>query len=839
MSSPRPKPATSRTDRSPRSSRPSSRSTEHPEVRSATDLLNTLAPRLRLSATADALRELGWTHAVEEDTPRDHDTVARELLRDELSLVLIESAAHALTTADIGASRVTAILHRAARQPSTVELAWTALATCWASLSRESRRVATGLTGLMPPDLVDRARASDRPSADIAALDLVADLGVLERLDVLVDALGHRNSLVGIHAAQSLAALTQAVARDCLDPRPWQLDAAHVDASRNHRDSATLKQTVSVPISMRVPGGIDPLELIARALANAVERTNEHRRPQPTHAACLLLDRTDGARAALAPLSAVVRSPDNPGHKALLSSLRRLARSLDRTDPLGQVVTQHAWRWLRTPATAGALIPILCGQPRSRASRTATADPLPVWIRDWHLVHHPARARALRALGRHRDAHRHTLTDRIVDGARTDHAIAAGAPLLLDLLAGIEGDSTRTADIRLTLPTTTARLAAVRNAPRNELVDWCFDPDPRVARHAAFRWSMGISNTGNPRAAEALDADDMTPDSSTTASSRLTHARVLQRLENATIAAVGHDEAGALSFEPSSPAYRLRWRLALAHDARTTIATLLKRLRHQDRRHNAIELVRVMELGGLIATELLRIAPDIGNDQTRTLASLAAVMGQSDRSDAADLLVTLTEHDDHRVRSNAIRALVACNPNRARDVLDRMLDDTAHRPRAEAVRCGLTARRVGLTSPNAEDIQGLELEAKSCDTLLAMLDDPRTAHRLAGVWAVGRVLRGRIDAQRAHDHRGQSPNNERPCNDSPVRSRSQATRPTPSQIEPKLRAFTSNANAGLAARIAEIAQADPEPTIRFRADRTARVLEQLTRNAWRRTSGEA
>ncbi|MBT8212810.1 MAG: HEAT repeat domain-containing protein [Acidimicrobiia bacterium] len=118
--------------------------------------------------------------------------------------------------------------------------------------------------------------------------------------------------------------------------------------------------------------------------------------------------------------------------------------------------------------------------------------------------------------------------------------------------------------------------------------------------------------------------------------------------------------------------------------------------------------VLVELLGGLAARSVMPIANRLGDKRWYVVRNLATVLGRSANPGAAKPLRALTEHTDHRVRVEAMRALVPLDPEASFEVLVEMLHDSNHRVRQTALTYLRTGQRP--VGPLAAAIDSGQLE---------------------------------------------------------------------------------------------------------------------------------
>ncbi len=202
-------------------------------------------------------------------------------------------------------------------------------------------------------------------------------------------------------------------------------------------------------------------------------------------------------------------------------------------------------------------------------------------------------------------------------------------------------------------------------------------------------------------------------------------------------------------WDPSSETSRLAARRLAQRDPGRFIAGLAARAASgdPDASAGAIQLARRLGLVPGIEPELLGIlgkAPGDGGPE-RVAATAAAALGDVDTDSAYAALRAALAHPVPRVRANAVEAvgriarrrsgasgdLATADPDAYALLID-LKSDAQHRVRANALRALLAAAAISapVGEPAAED------------ELAAMLCDDRAPHRAAALWLAERVLAG-------------------------------------------------------------------------------------------------
>jgi hypothetical protein len=506
--------------------------------------------------------------------------------------------------------------------------------------------------------------------------------------------------------------------------------------------------------------------VIERVAAEAAWTTAGHGRRGCLLAAAVLIHDRPQASADQERLRRLLEQGGSEPHAQLKTLLRRTPSALLR---------ERALRWCTIPAMAGVCV-----------ERVATADTVgdhAAVLASAHLVLRPERARRL-GLVRVRAVRRNGEAAMPASGAVPDAAgYAALGPEQRRMVPRWVGvldldEASRRVALAPTLGDADAltRMLAAAAVPMADLVEYCFDAEPAVARGAMIRWSAaGTRVPGRPTPARAYRAEMLGK---------------LRRSPHAAVrACAAQDLASVDPWRAEEPASRLAARRWLKEDQSGFLAAVRERLGHGDAglRAGAAMVVRKLELVPRFEFELARAAglkEGAGEPGALRVAATAVAALGDVRTEAARRAVRggLDAPDD-RVRANAVEAMVkqagvgggsegdlAQADSAVWETLVELKRDPAHRVRANALR-GLLAAGTGAA-----------FERAATDELARMLEDGRVAHRTAAVWLVERVLSGGG------------------------------------------RARVGPVWADLARQIAERAEHDPDPGVRMRAVRCARVL---------------
>lgn len=407
-------------------------------------------------------------------------------------------------------------------------------------------------------------------------------------------------------------------------------------------------------------------------------------------------------------LGMMVGDPSHAAHEPLKSVLRWSPAPLVRV---------RALEWLAINATASVAA--------ERLARAATFAEHELVLRRAHLLERPKR--------RVRAGVVPLKTTQDVKGLRVtrDGALPRGGiiPLLSAdarrglprFAAAIKGDApSRRAALEPLLADSdpSVRHAAARYGPTTLAADLCLDPDARVAASAFLRWSCIGAFAGRPGASASDPA-------------RAAFTRLLHRSPHALVREWSGRESGAL---PDPDAETIAGRLVCQELFAADRETFLEELKGAIRGGEgpacvrAIMRVRRMGLHFHAERELERAA---SSPDAAAAATAVAALGELKTSGAA--LAASAAHADPRVRANAVDAIAQVSRFRGQPAgvlvdLKPLQQDDHHRVRANALRAMIVGR------------SSVRPEPACADGLAAMLSDEREMHRLAGVWAAQRLM---------------------------------------------------------------------------------------------------
>lgn len=488
------------------------------------------------------------------------------------------------------------------------------------------------------------------------------------------------------------------------------------------------------------------------ALADAARTFREHRRRGVLAIAAARLDlaHLSASRRANSPLAAWFADAEHESHLALRAVVRR------SNDPR---LRARAWEWLGDHG--GSLIPAAL----ERLARSeAVADHEAVLPRA-HLSSNPARARRAAMIPI-------TPASGVLPARGAVPALSRasrrGLPRFAASLRLPASALPRVLEPLLTDPDSAARHAAARFMPAGLGVDYCFDPDERVARHASLRVaSAGASDPSGEQPAWRW--------------------RALARSPHPFVRLVAWGEADRLDpWRAGAASSRIAARRRLAREPDRFMEELRARCANGDPadRAGAIALARSLGLAQAVEPAILSAVEGRDESGERPASAAAAALGDLASDAAQAALSACLSHPVPRVRANAVEAAARASRRRGdppgspwRHALVELKHDAHHRVRANALHALAALVRDGDGTGASED------------DLAAMLGDDRPMHRVAALWVAERVLS--CDWYR------------------PARWNT------------------------LAARIADMARAEPEPAVRLRAEWCARRALAAMRARWR------
>ncbi len=461
-----------------------------------------------------------------------------------------------------------------------------------------------------------------------------------------------------------------------------------------------------------VPSYVDPApaEVVIAEVAEAAWTFGDEHRGRDTLAAALLLADLVSPPARLSQpqrrLDALLTTPDHPAVGAL-RTIVRTSRSPE--------LRARCLRWAAAgPLADGAL---------ERLSKADSDEDHAAVLELAHLVRRPARETALSAVPVRlaRDGVRLAKGGLVPDAsawarlspeARRGYALL-GAELRLAPAVRRAVFATCLGD-----PDVIARHRAVRACELQDAADFMFDPDPRIARTAALRWSgAGLAQTvrvpkhsGDERRARMLGKLARSPHRA---------VRAIASADDQRLMPWSHEDA-------SSRVAARRW---LTEDAPAFQDAARRRLAASDDRVvvQTVQVLIALNTATVFERELTALLAQ--TDRPRVAATAARALGSIRTTSARTALTNALRARDARLRANTVESL-ARTSKEAVGVLVEFKNDPHHRVRGAAVRAEI----------------GLRGDACLAD-VRAMLDDARWEHRLAGVWVAERALTGRRGVQ--------------------------------------------------------------------------------------------
>jgi len=468
------------------------------------------------------------------------------------------------------------------------------------------------------------------------------------------------------------------------------------------------------------PPAVEPqsAEHAVQIALHTLDAYDQHELASIATAALLLLDRpaNDPARKAVEPIGAILRSPDHPAFGVLRRALKR-----DRSPAARRI----AWRALKPGPIAMAALDRI-SNPQNHLDHEAV---LPLSF----LLLNPARAEMLAGVKQR--------TNRSTPRGRSNPIRAAAlAPLLPSAQTPLCAQATRglasllaksddraSADICARMLTTDdprARLTAARFATDSQsIADFCLDPSPAVALVAALRRS-------------AVGARGPSGNAEPPHRARLT--RVLSRSPHVCVRRIAHEDLEQTTFLTASGRPSLR-ALTLAQRDPASLSDGLKLLLDSGDPRTRINAIRAACRLGVIdgwKSELATIIETTKQSQNAKPASVvaataAAALGSIPERATLPLIHAALEHQDPRVRANAVESLERLCASIETDPTTRLTEikqSPEHRARANAIRALVRLRL------SDEPLAG------ASDDLGRMLTDDRVPHRLAAVWLAERLL---------------------------------------------------------------------------------------------------
>jgi hypothetical protein len=274
-------------------------------------------------------------------------------------------------------------------------------------------------------------------------------------------------------------------------------------------------------------------------------------------------------------------------------------------------------------------------------------------------------------------------------------------------------------------PDPIVRHALLRSLPLRSLGDLCLDPDARVAGSAFLAWSGAGHLSESRHATGTMD-----------------HVRLVGALARSlhegvrTLAAREHVEAQAPP--AGSLVTRLQLRRRMRRGKEAAASYLAAQILGGDSavRHDTVMLVRRLDLVVRFEGELIEVAgsgvgADPGSPAARAAASAIASLGDLQGEAPSRVLLECLAARDARVRANAVEAMgrrARRRPMAGVSLPRELTLDEHHRVRGNAMRA-----MIAQAEPTGE--------LRAGEGLMGMLSDGREMHRAAGAWAAGCALR--------------------------------------------------------------------------------------------------
>tara|TARA_R110000868_G_scaffold241497_2_gene496315 strand:+ start:62036 stop:64159 length:2124 start_codon:yes stop_codon:yes gene_type:complete len=571
-----------------------------------------------------------------------------------------------------------------------------ALAEGWGKLPTEVRKIALSLGRSRWVKVTKELSTDADAQTRITALSIAKDTDDPAFGVMVCSMLSDEHSRVRLSADRTLIAMVLGM-------------FGNLDAEMLGEDFANIRDRRVT----RMLGDPSVLELercsMLAAIADAAWSFSSHRCRSPLLASLLLMDRQGGTaieKRAFEKMRRLLSERNHPSHMPM--------RTVLRTTP-APILRERALRWLVIDPIAGVASARL-EVAESEAEHCAVLDQM-------HLCVRPLRAKGLKRV---------RVATRQVDGAVV---LEPRAPMLsreafavlgrqsklgyLRWVAGLDLDrGLRRSELEPAMADSDGlvRLYGCSVADPLDLVDYLYDGDDSIARHAAMRWSSvgsGVHSVG-----------------SGSWSRRFETARVNGRSGSAWVRRVANEEVERLSMEiPSSPASRVQARRLYQSDPARFVRLVREMLHQPSKRSAGLGMVLALGLESRFEMDLLSLVNE-PMLEGRVSASLVRGLSAIDSVAAAQAVLRSLESDDQRVVANAIES--------AHTPIGSLIEykgDANHRVRSSAI------RRMLLSNVPGGVVEG------AAEDLGAMLKDHRVSHRLAGVWAAQRVLEPRMARQ--------------------------------------------------------------------------------------------
>ncbi|MEM7622791.1 MAG: HEAT repeat domain-containing protein [Planctomycetota bacterium] len=460
----------------------------------------------------------------------------------------------------------------------------------------------------------------------------------------------------------------------------------------------------------------------AEDLADLAWSYADHGRSAPLLAAIMLLDGKLESPALGPAAKRLARLVSGEAHPAASAALRVLRRTR------GAGMRLRAWQWLAIEDAARSAI--------DRVAEGSSRADHEVLCRNAHLACRPLRAARASlvsvAVERHADGRCALKPGAVLPASMTPDAHTAQARRgLVRLLSVFSVPS----DVRQAMiapmsadPDSHVRFSASRLAVGSAASDFVFDRSEPVARSAVLRWSRLDSSRELRFPLRPADRE------------RSRIASLLSRSPHASLRSIASDERGACSpwiaGSLQSAMLARRWRSTDPAGFRKAAS---ERLRSQEIgvALGALGVIARLGVASGFTSEIIEIAGyDAGvfPGSERIAATATGMLHLLRAPAASDAIHAGLFHADDRVRANAVESAgrLGSRAGAARPALIELKHDANHRVRANAVRALLT--------PEVGRPRTKLYESAAVASLIEMIEDVRPLTRAAGLWASERVL---------------------------------------------------------------------------------------------------
>ncbi|MFK7760440.1 MAG: HEAT repeat domain-containing protein [Phycisphaerales bacterium] len=499
----------------------------------------------------------------------------------------------------------------------------------------------------------------------------------------------------------------------------------HLDAQMLGPEFDAIRKRPLTP--MLGDSGVLELERCAMlgAIADAAWSFSSHRCRSPLLASLLLMDRRGSSaieRRAFDKMRRLLSERNHPSHMPM--------RTVLRTTPI-PILRERALRWLVIDPISGVA-----------AARLEVAESLPEHVAvldQMHLCVRPSRARGLKKvkIASRQEGGEVRLLER-APMLSTDEFGELSSDQKRGYIRWVHGVELDPGTKRTELESVMAdadpmvRMHGCSVADSLDLVDYLYDQNETVARHAAMRWSGVGGNRGGF--------------GSPSWRRRLSIAELNARSGSSAVRRVSREEiCGLVIDQPDSPSSRLQARRLLASDPAGFVRAVRAMLRDETDRGRAVRMILALGVEERFEMDLVGLSQERGIEP-RVGASVVRGLSAIDSEGAEQAVLGCLEDDDRRVVSNAVES-----GHVPVESLLEFAGDGHHRVRSSALRRMIVdgSDDVGTNGlgTNGLGTNGLDntmsnryISETASDELGRMLQDSRVMHRLAGVWAAQRVL---------------------------------------------------------------------------------------------------